>query len=393
MRADDFINEKINDAIVDYNFYAEKFIELPEVGKLKLVAKNLQKDRPPQFKIDVINSQGDKIGYFRFIVIDYEPETRLKLFARKTDPYVIGGNVSVWREHQRKGIARAVYNWIRSMGNDIRPSPTQTDAGRAMWRSFDRELINEVTIGPDDLVDVFIRGKHRGEPFTRLVARGFPNKHIPLLLHRLETKYNINPNAVIYGPSRIKNENFASSRKFVEPNFDVEWEEAERYPEFVKLGKDAWIELARKGRAVTITSARGISNTDAADPDSFKSLVPAKQKRAIAQLEKGTVEMPIVAVYSDGRKELIGGNTRLTAMMANDGQATVWAFQVPGRHGMTENFADGKIKGRSRPGRVQRAGASCKGSVLDLRARAKKYGGERGRMYHWCANMKAGKQK
>jgi hypothetical protein len=60
---------------------------------------------------------------------------------------------------------------------------------------------------------------------------------------------------------------------------------------------------------------------------------------------------------------------------------------------ITENFADGKIKGRSRPGRVKRAGASCQGSVTDLRARAKKYGGERGRMYHWCANMKSGRKK
>ena len=59
----------------------------------------------------------------------------------------------------------------------------------------------------------------------------------------------------------------------------------------------------------------------------------------------------------------------------------------------TENFADGKVKGKSRPGRVKRAGASCKGSVSSLRAKAKKYSGERGKMYHWCANMKAGKKK
>jgi hypothetical protein len=141
----------------------------------------------------------------------------------------------------------------------------------------------------------------------------------------------------IIGASKTnEEENFAGGRKFVEPNFDFEWEEAERYPEFVKLGKDAWIELAKKGRAVTINSARGINNSDAADPDNFKSLVPAKQKRALAQLETGTVEMPIVAVYSDGRKELVGGNTRLTAMMARDGQATVWAFRVPGQQGVAE---------------------------------------------------------
>lgn len=58
-----------------------------------------------------------------------------------------------------------------------------------------------------------------------------------------------------------------------------------------------------------------------------------------------------------------------------------------------ENFADGQIKGRSRPGRVRRAGASCKGSVTALRAKAKKYGGEKGKMIHWCANMKAGKKR
>lgn len=57
-----------------------------------------------------------------------------------------------------------------------------------------------------------------------------------------------------------------------------------------------------------------------------------------------------------------------------------------------ENYADGKKKGKSRPGRVKRAGASCKGSVTELRKKAKKYGGEKGKMYQWCLNMKAGKK-
>jgi hypothetical protein len=61
--------------------------------------------------------------------------------------------------------------------------------------------------------------------------------------------------------------------------------------------------------------------------------------------------------------------------------------------GVAENFADGKVKGKSRPGRVKRAGASCNGSVTDLRKRAKNASGEKARMYHWCANMKSGKKK
>ena len=58
-----------------------------------------------------------------------------------------------------------------------------------------------------------------------------------------------------------------------------------------------------------------------------------------------------------------------------------------------ENFADGKVKGKSRPGRVKRSGASCNGSVTALRKRAKNSSGEKERMYHWCANMKSGRKK
>ena len=323
------------------------------------------------------------------------------------------------------------------------------------------------------------------------------------------------------------------------PNFDYEWEEAVRYPEFKKLGKHDWIELATKGREVTITSAKDINNTDANNPNAFKSLNKDKRERTLAQIQSGTVEMPIVAKYPDGYKELLGGNTRLTALMAKNGKATIWMFDVPedildenyadGKAGLIqqfrqevgpkqcsiydkrdncgpatldfiswakskgikdlkridgyfkadipvsskkdftremkqeflndggdwnnakerfkwiskskyaeqwkyiphywvedsngkiydptgqqqfidagyakdlnpdryvltdigENYADGKVKGKSRPGRVKKAGASCKGSVSDLRAKAKKYGGEKGKMYHWCANMKGGKK-
>ena len=58
-----------------------------------------------------------------------------------------------------------------------------------------------------------------------------------------------------------------------------------------------------------------------------------------------------------------------------------------------ENFKDGKKKGKSRPGRVKRAGASCKGSVTSLRKKAKNSSGEKSKMYHWCANMKSGRKK
>jgi len=248
----------------------------------------------------------------------------------------------------------------------IKSKMRQQESGQKFW-----------VYNPHDDISVGIMPLDSGAFLATTVIQGAPHAQ------------GSRPIVRLYEESR--EENFAYGRKFVEPNFEFEWEEAERYPEFAKLGKDAWIELARKGRAVAINSARGISNTDAAEPDSFKSLDPAKQKRALAQLETGTVEMPIVAVYSDGRKELVGGNTRLTALMAQDGQATVWVFRVPDN--ILENFADGKVKGKSRPGRVKRAGASCNGSVTSLRQRAKNASGEKAKMYHWCANMKSGRKK
>ena len=60
---------------------------------------------------------------------------------------------------------------------------------------------------------------------------------------------------------------------------------------------------------------------------------------------------------------------------------------------VNENFADGKKKGKSRPGRVKKSGASCNGSVTALRKRAKNASGEKAKMYHWCANMKSGRKK
>jgi hypothetical protein len=70
-----------------------------------------------------------------------------------------------------------------------------------------------------------------------------------------------------------------------------------------------------------------------------------------------------------------------------------WLQRLFGEEQTIENFADGKKKGKSRPGRVKKSGASCNGSVTALRKRAKNASGEKAKMYHWCANMKSGKKK
>lgn len=100
---------------------------------------------------------------------------------------------------------------------------------------------------------------------------------------------------------------------------------------------------------------------------------------------------PILARKFKNGYQVIDGHHRFWGQK-KAGVGDIKAKIVPPQD-IVENFADGKVKGKSRPGRVKKAGASCSGSVTSLRAKAKKHGGEKGKMYHWCANMKSGRKK
>jgi len=65
--------------------------------------------------------------------------------------------------------------------------------------------------------------------------------------------------------------------------------------------------------------------------------------------------------------------------------------KVDPTYNVGENFADGKNPGRK--GLAKRSGVNTKASVSTLRNVAKHSSGEKARMAHWLANMKAGKAK
>jgi pyrimidine deaminase RibD-like protein len=68
-----------------------------------------------------------------------------------------------------------------------------------------------------------------------------------------------------------------------------------------------------------------------------------------------------------------------------------WVQSLLGQQGVAENFADGKHPGRK--GLAKRSGVDTKASVSSLRNTAKHSSGEKQRMAHWLANMKAGRAK
>jgi hypothetical protein len=119
----------------------------------------------------------------------------------------------------------------------------------------------------------------------------------------------------------------------------------------------------------------------------------------VDKIKAGEKVKPIVIVPHEGKWLIVDGHHRyfahlkagvdkIRAVIADPKNLT-WRDDVP--DSVKENFADGKEKGKSRPGRVKRSGASCNGSVTELRKKAKNASGEKAKMYHWCANMKSGR--
>ena len=112
-------------------------------------------------------------------------------------------------------------------------------------------------------------------------------------------------------------------------------------------------------------------------------------KKQVDKISEGSYA-PIIV---DCNNKIINGHHRYAALqMLGETDVNVAKLFLT-VNAVVENFADGKKKGKSRPGRVKKSGASCNGSVTSLRKKAKNAGGEKGRMYHWCANMKSGRKK
>ena len=129
----------------------------------------------------------------------------------------------------------------------------------------------------------------------------------------------------------------------------------------------------------------------------LSKLRPVHKKRKYSKLFnqlKRIGEDNLSPLTIDKHGHIVNGHHRYDALrLINAEYAPVRMLDVHVSETLSENFADGKKKGKSRPGRVKKSGASCSGSVTKLRKMAKKYSGERAKMYHWCANMKSGNKK
>lgn len=128
---EDKVNEKINPRVIEPGFTAEKWIN----GRYLLRAVARETDDPndrlrgmiikaydPEAKGHVTRSWG--IGTARFIAKQDKSTGEWNL---------VSSNTQVSDQYQRQGIASAMYQWARELGNDIEPSYNRTAQGKHFW--------------------------------------------------------------------------------------------------------------------------------------------------------------------------------------------------------------------------------------------------------------------
>jgi hypothetical protein len=132
-----------------------------------------------------------------------------------------------------------------------------------------------------------------------------------------------------------------------------------------------------------------------------------KDTGKLPTMDNGKEYAPFINVAWNGEAWVNDGNHRIMAAAAlgwkdlpvqisyfDGGERIKSGAMYPGRIGLggiEENFADGKNPGRK--GLAKRSGVNTKASVSSLRKTAKNSSGEKQRMAHWLANMKAGRAK
>jgi hypothetical protein len=113
--------------------------------------------------------------------------------------------------------------------------------------------------------------------------------------------------------------------QYTKPNFENEWEEAMRYPEFVEMGEEAWLELADKGYTTKYSKIKDVlGNVDL----NFDDLEKSKKERFNQAFEKGEIELPIAVKFNDNDYDLVAGNTRLSGLINKGIDPTIWVVEL-----------------------------------------------------------------
>ena len=131
MRATEFIKEKINPETAVTGFEDKQ-----QIGQW-LIKADGQTDVYNNRQVNLLHIRlfdtetNKEVGWADFIVRarDADGEQYLESMYTRVDP-----------EYRGKGIAKVMYQYANSIGNDIQPSGLQTDMGKGMWKGLSKSV-------------------------------------------------------------------------------------------------------------------------------------------------------------------------------------------------------------------------------------------------------------
>jgi hypothetical protein len=340
-------------------------------------------------------------------------------------------DLEVEERYRGQGIAKTMYDYVKNKGYRIRRSGQQTDAGAGFWGKHrpeqnvwenaeysdriifigndtaivgqehgkrlqlsdsDAERVQDIAQrhgawyegnGMDRKLTAGIIDDYKGSWDDDLLSpaiKGYPAPFLYVLFSNIkendtvEGKIGFDPDSTIF--DRILDTQ-PSTNYFPDREFDAET--LQKFLKSVSEGPYDFVEMSQLPATEKNVRKFFTMGERLMFPDNWAEY-PYRAGR-------------VAKSVNDLRDQFLATRKAGVYVAGSDHLRAVQQFLDQNKQGVAENFADGKIKGKSRPGRVKRAGASCAGSVTSLRQKAKKSGGERAKMYHWCANMKSGRKK
>lgn len=378
-----------------------------------------------ELTVDALDDWGNKVlGHVKFNIGD----------GRELDPQ----DLHVDDKYQGQGIARVMYDYVKSLGYTINRSWDQTDAGAGFWNKHRGEDVRvwESFLGEANASAVQFQtastDSYQSSFTVTAIADGKTVGHFSFFRdpetddvhNQAEVTDDVQGKgygkALLLKAIEVANDHGlgfqedsqslsrAQSRVY-DSLYDAGWiVDADGYWFLTPEGEQELARLSTIQQGVAEGKQPGQAVVDA-----ILKVMPVAQEiwfhgsRATGKHRRNSDTDILVVVPDDLVGDQYLGVVRILQKLSShfdnyDIQPTKAETNIHriaqeegkllwSKQGMAENFADGKNPGRK--GLSKRVGVNTKASVSSLRNTAKHSSGEKQRLAHWLANMKSGREK
>jgi len=313
--------ELLEDGGYDMAYWYDEFKTYPvevlvDGISIKKDAKKVTMKYHPELK------ENNDYSFLRDDAFDAIPRFINKITKPKTYAYAVELLHSILQRKEKEGLHHSLGYYAQSVANTVKGADWRNLVTLYLKHYGDQAVVTEADLNENGIItsqnttDDVKPGEIQRQ--AKKLGMSIDSKGSPPLLHKSAAKNS--------DPNKLFNLGLTEDVNYVKPQFDVEWEEANRYTYFNKLGQTGWEELASTGKVITLTtdSVKKISNTGADGSESLDDLEPDKVARLRKAMDSGTVEMPIVVKQPNGSLDLVAGNTRLIGLISTQGEAKVW---------------------------------------------------------------------